>query len=50
MIWACNALAATHYFLGDFESTRQYAMRAVDIWHSGGDLLGERTARRKQQH
>jgi predicted ATPase len=36
MIWACNALAATLYFSGDFESARQYAMRAVDIWHSGG--------------
>jgi predicted ATPase len=36
MIWACNALAATLYFLGDFESSRRFAMRAVDIWHSGG--------------
>jgi tetratricopeptide (TPR) repeat protein len=36
MIWAYNALAATLFFLGDFESTRQFAMRAVEIWHSGG--------------
>jgi predicted ATPase len=36
LIWACNALAATLYFLGDFESARRFAMRAVDIWHSGG--------------
>jgi hypothetical protein len=36
MIWACNALAATLYFLGDFESARRFAMRAVDVWHSGG--------------
>jgi hypothetical protein len=36
MIWACNALALTLFFLGDFESARQFAMRAVEIWHSGG--------------
>ncbi|MBV8969701.1 MAG: protein kinase, partial [Verrucomicrobia bacterium] len=36
MIWACNALAATLYWSGDFEPTRRFAMRAVDIWHSGG--------------
>jgi hypothetical protein len=36
MIWACNVLAATLYFLGDFKSARQYAMRAVQIWRSGG--------------
>ena len=36
MIWAYNALAATLYFLGDFESARQYAMHGVQIWRSGG--------------
>jgi hypothetical protein len=36
MIRAYNALAGTLYFLGDFESARQYAMRAVQIWRAGG--------------
>jgi hypothetical protein len=36
IIWAYNALAATLYFLGDFESARQYAMHGVQIWRSGG--------------
>ena len=36
MIGAYSALAATLYFLGDFESARQYAMRGVQIWRSGG--------------
>ena len=36
MIGAYRALAAPHYFLGDFESSRQYAMRGVQIWRSGG--------------
>jgi serine/threonine protein kinase/tetratricopeptide (TPR) repeat protein len=35
-IWAYNALAATYYFLGDFGLARQYAMRGVQIWRSGG--------------
>jgi hypothetical protein len=35
MIGACNALACTRYFLGDFESARQYAMRGLQIWRSG---------------
>ena len=35
MIGAYNALAGTLYFLGDFESARQYAMRGVQIWRSG---------------
>jgi predicted ATPase len=34
MIAACRALAATLYFLGDFGSARQYAMRGVQIWRS----------------
>ena len=36
MIGAYRALAATLYFLGDFESARQYAMRGLQIWRSGG--------------
>ena len=36
IIWPCNALSCTLYFLGDFESARQYAMRAVQIWRSVG--------------
>jgi hypothetical protein len=31
-----NALAATLFFLGGFDSARQFAMRSVEIWHSGG--------------
>jgi predicted ATPase len=36
MIGAYRALAGTLYFLGDFETARQYAMRGVEIWRSGG--------------
>jgi hypothetical protein len=36
MIGAYRALAGTHYFLGDFESSQQYAMRDLQIWRSGG--------------
>ena len=36
MIGAYRALASTLYFLGDVESARQYAMRGVQIWRSGG--------------
>jgi tetratricopeptide (TPR) repeat protein len=35
MIWAYNVLAATLYFLGDFESARKYAIHGVQIWRSG---------------
>ncbi len=35
MIWAYDALAATLYFLGDFEASGQNAMRGVQIWRSG---------------
>jgi hypothetical protein len=35
MIEASRPLACTHYYLGDFETARQYAMRAVQIWRSG---------------
>jgi tetratricopeptide (TPR) repeat protein len=36
LIGACHALACTLYFLGEFESSRQYAMRAIQIWRSEG--------------
>ena len=36
MIGACTALGSTHYYLGDFETARQYITRAVQIWRSGG--------------
>jgi serine/threonine protein kinase len=36
MIWAYNVLASTLYFLGDFESARQYAMHGAQIWRSRG--------------
>ena len=41
MIGACAALAATLWRLGDFEATRQYAKRGVEIWRSGGVQLVE---------
>jgi len=36
MLGAYSALAATLYFLGEFETARQYAMRGVHLWRSGG--------------
>jgi tetratricopeptide (TPR) repeat protein len=36
MIGACQALVSTLYYLGQFETARQYAMRGVQIWRSGG--------------
>jgi len=36
MIGACQALASTLYYLGEFETARQHAMRGVQIWRSGG--------------
>jgi predicted ATPase len=36
MIGACRAVACTFYFLGDFETARQYAMRGTQIWRLGG--------------
>ena len=36
MIGACRALAGTLYFLGDFETARQYATRGLQIWRSKG--------------
>jgi tetratricopeptide (TPR) repeat protein len=35
MMGAYRVLACTLYFLGDFESARQYAMRGLEIWRSG---------------
>jgi predicted ATPase len=34
MVGAYRALAATLYFLGDFKSSRKYALRALQIWRS----------------
>jgi hypothetical protein len=34
-IGACQALAATFYFFGDFDRACQYAIRGVQIWRSG---------------
>jgi len=36
MIAAYRALAVTPYFLGDFGAARQYAMRGLQIWRTGG--------------
>src|SRR6516165_2564980 len=36
MIWAYNSLAATLFWLGDFEVSGQNAMHGVRIWRSGG--------------
>ena len=49
MIGAYRALAATLYFLGDFESARQYAMRGVQIWRSGGVQSHGRRGRRARR-
>jgi tetratricopeptide (TPR) repeat protein len=35
MIGAYRALAVTLFYLGDFESARQYAMSGLQIWRSG---------------
>jgi predicted ATPase len=36
MIGACTAVGGAHYYLGDFETARQYTTRALQIWRSGG--------------
>jgi tetratricopeptide (TPR) repeat protein len=36
LLKACMALAATLYYLGDFELARQYAMQGVQLWRSPG--------------
>ena len=35
MMGAYNVLAGTLYYLGDYDSARQYVMRGVQIWRSG---------------
>ena len=35
MIGACQALVSTFYYLGEFETARQYATRGAQIWRSG---------------
>ena len=32
---ASRTLACTHYYLGDFDTARQSAIRGLSIWHSG---------------
>jgi hypothetical protein len=34
LIGACNSLAGTFYFMGDFQAAYQYAMRGVQVWRS----------------
>ena len=36
MIGAYRAFAGTHYWLGDFETARQNAMRGIQLWRAGG--------------
>ena len=36
MMGAYRALSGTLFFLGDFESAREYAMRGLQIWHTRG--------------
>ena len=49
MIGAYRALAATLFYLGDFESARQYAMRGVQIWRSGECTVSGRRNRRARR-
>ena len=35
-LWAHNALASTHYFLGNFESAREHANSGLDSWRLQG--------------
>jgi len=35
MLGACSCLTPTLYFMGDFESARQYARHGVQLWRSG---------------
>ena len=35
MIGACTAVGGAHYYLGDFQTARQYITRALEIWRSG---------------
>ncbi|MGA7214519.1 MAG: hypothetical protein WBX20_09950, partial [Terrimicrobiaceae bacterium] len=36
MVGACTALSVPLYFMGDYATARQYAMRGTQIWRSGG--------------
>jgi tetratricopeptide (TPR) repeat protein len=36
MIGACTALTITHFQLGDYETSGQYAKHGLDVWRSGG--------------
>jgi serine/threonine protein kinase/predicted ATPase len=45
LVGACNALAGTLYFMGDFESAHQYAMRGAQIWRSESVQSHKRAAK-----
>ena len=45
MIGAYRASACTLYFSGDFVTARQYAMRSLQIWRSGGATVSCRRGR-----
>ena len=36
MIGACTALTITHYHLGDFQTSGQFAKQGLEFWRSGG--------------
>jgi predicted ATPase len=36
MIGACTAIGGMHYYMGHFETARQYTTRALQIWRLGG--------------
>jgi len=35
MLGGFRALSCTHYYLGDFDGARQYAIRGLRIWQAG---------------
>jgi hypothetical protein len=41
--------SATLYFLGDFKTSRQYALRSLQIWRSGGTASSRRGQRACRQ-
>jgi predicted ATPase len=45
LVGAYNALAGSLYFMGDIESTRQYAMRGAQIWRSESVQSDKRAAK-----
>ena len=47
MIGAYSALAGTLCYLGDFKTSRQYAIRGVEIWRSGGRPMQNTVAKKR---